>query len=360
MGKKRIGLLTGGGDVPGLNSVIKSVVWNLAGEDFEVVGLRRGWAALLHLQPEIPGEQARWTMPLDRANTRTIDRTGGTILHSSRINPAIVPADRVPFHLKGKGVPSGEGRVDLTAEALRAIEHLGLETIIAVGGDGTLQFAVRLQEEGVPIVAIPKTMDNDVHGTDYCIGFSTAITRSVHFISDLRTAAGSSERILIVELFGRYSGETCLLTSYVASPDRAIIAEVPFDPERLCRMLLQDKTSNPSNYAVVAISEGAQMIGGQTFETGLPDDVGRRKLGGIGILLKEYIERSSGERTIYQQLGYLMRSGAPDSLDQIVATTFGTLAADLVRSGNFGQMVSILGGLYSFVPIGTVTAGRKR
>ncbi|HVR42873.1 MAG TPA: 6-phosphofructokinase [Thermoanaerobaculia bacterium] len=358
MSRKRIGVLTGGGDVPGLNSAIKSVVWNLA-DDFEILGLRRGWSALLHLQPENAANHDRWVVPLERANTRTIDRTGGTILHSSRANPAIVPVDRIPGHLEG----SGDGRsshVDLTADAIRSIEHLRLEGIVAIGGDGTLQFAARLHREGVPVVAIPKTMDNDVNGTDYCIGFSTAITRSVHLINDLRTAAGSNERILVVELFGRYSGETCLLTSYVSGVDRAVIAEVEFDPERLLAYLLADKAENPRNYAVVAISEGARPVGGAMVETGEPDDVGRAKLGGIGGVVRDFIERNSRERVIYQQLGYLMRSGSPDSLDQIVANTFGTVAANLVRRGESGSMVAVRDGKYAAVPVELVTRGQKR
>src|SRR3954468_12345074 len=279
--RKRIGILTGGGDVPGLNAAIKAFVARIDGEH-EVIGLRRGWASLLNVIPEPNPENAQWLMPLNKLNTRAIDRTGGTILHTSRINPSISKAEHIAPHLESeKGEADEHGRYDLTKAALRTIAFLQLDALVALGGDGTLTFARRLHSEGVPLVAIPKTMDNDVYGTDYCLGFSTAVTRSVTFINDLRTGAGSHERFLIVELFGRYSGETCLLASYLASTDRALIAEVPFKCERLHEMLVRDKRDNPSNYAVVAISEGATMVGGQTMETGEADAYGNRRLGGI-------------------------------------------------------------------------------
>src|SRR5258707_14279776 len=222
-------------------------------------------------------------MPLNRLITRSIDRAGGTILHTSRVNPSISKGDHIPVHLRGQmGEPDERGRYDLTRAALRAIEYLELDALVALCGDGTLTFARRLHREGVPVVAIPKTMDNDVFGTDYCLGFSTAVTRSVMFINDLRTGAGSHERFLVVELFGRYSGETCLLASYLAGVDRALIAEVPFDSEKLYEMFARDKAESPSNYAVVAVSEGAHMIGGGTIESGEADAFGNRKLGGDG------------------------------------------------------------------------------
>lgn len=358
---KRIGLLTGGGDVPGLNSAIKSIVWRMDEAGWEVVGLRRGWAALINIIPDAAADNSKWIMPLNRASTRTIDRTGGTILHSSRINPEIVRADAVPRHLRDAYVkPSADGTIDLTDAAVRTFDFLELDALVAIGGDGTLTFAKRLDEEKVPVIAIPKTMDNDVYGTDYCIGFSTAVTRSVRFINDLRTAAGSHERFLIVELFGRYSGETCLLTSYLASTDRALLAEVPYDPGRLLELLSADKRANPSNYAVLAVSEGAYPSGGQPVVSGEPDDHGHRKLGGIGLLLEEFLENQSGEKVIYQQLGYLMRSGTPDSLDQLVANNFGNQAANLALSNETGKLVAILGGRYTAVPVSVVGEGIKR
>ncbi|MBK5260095.1 MAG: 6-phosphofructokinase [Thermoanaerobaculia bacterium] len=358
---KRIGILTGGGDVPGLNAAIKSFVWRMADDGHEIVGLRRGWASLLNIVPEKDADNSDWITPLNRLNTRAIDRSGGTVLHTSRINPSLCRPEQVPARLESeKGSPDARGRFDLTRAALRTIEFLKLDALVALGGDGTLSFARRLAESNVPLVAIPKTMDNDVYGTDYCVGFSTAVTRSVMFINDLRTSAGSHERFLIVELFGRYSGETCLLASYLAGADRAVIAEVPFDIERLHEMLERDKRDNPSKYAVVAVSEGARLIGGHTIETGKADSVGNRRLGGIGSVLADFIEKRSNENVIYQRLAYLMRSGAPDSLDQLVANNFGGMAADLIRRGETGRMVGVVDGRYAALPIEISGQGNKR
>jgi len=358
---KRVGILTGGGDVPGLNAAIKQFVWRMEEEGYEVLGLRRGWGALLNVKPYHDADNSSWLLPLTRANTRTIDRSGGTILHSSRINPSLTKPDSVPEHLRGrehKTLP--DGRLDLTAAALEVLQYLRLDTLVAIGGDGTLSFARRLHLEGVKVIGLPKTMDNDVYGTDYCIGFSTAITRSVSFINDLRTVAGSHERFLVIELFGRYSGETCLLSSYLAATDRALIAEVPFDTQRTVELLAEDKHSNPSNYAVVAVSEGAYPEGGQPFETGEADAVGNRELGGVGRYLREALQKHTRERVIYQRLGYLMRSGPPDSLDRLVAMNFGVLAADLILAGKTGRLVAIQGGRYTSEPLETVGEGKKK
>jgi 6-phosphofructokinase len=358
---KRIGILTGGGDVPGLNAAIKSFVWRLADEGHEIVGLRRGWASLLNIIPEPNEENSAWMMPLNRQNTRAIDRSGGTILHTSRLNPSITKQEAIPRHLESqKGTPDERGRFDLTTAALRTIAFLKLDAIVALGGDGTLSFARRLHEEGVPLIAIPKTMDNDVFGTDYCLGFSTAVTRSVMFINDLRTGAGSHERFLVVELFGRHSGETCLLASYLSGVDRALIAEVPFECERLYELLAKDRRDNPSNYAVVAVSEGATVVGGSIIERGEADAYGNRRLGGIGEVISEFFEKRTGEKTIYQRLAYLMRSGAPDSLDQLVANNYGSLAGDLVRRGETGKMVAVVDGRYSAVPVELGGTAKKR
>jgi len=359
---KRIAILTGGGDVPGLNAAIKAFVGRLLDHDgYEVVGLRRGWASLLNIIPEADADNSAWIMPLGRINTRSIDRFGGTMLHTSRINPSISKLEHIPEHLlASKGEPDERGRYDLTAAALRTIDFLKLDGLVALGGDGTLTFARRLHREGVPLVTIPKTMDNDVFGTDYCLGFSTAVTRSVMFINDLRTGAGSHERFLVVELFGRYSGETCLLASYLSGVDRAVIAEVPFDCEKLYNLLDADRNDNPSNYAVVAVSEGARLIGGGTIESGEADAYGNRKLGGIGGIVSDYLEKKSRDKVIYQRLAYLMRSGAPDSLDQLVANNYGSLAADLMRRGETGKMVAVVDGRYTAVPIEVGSSGRKR
>jgi len=358
---RRIGILTGGGDVPGLNAVIKSFVGYATEAGHEVLGLRRGWEALVHINPDDPSEHGKWIVPLDPSNTRTIDRSGGTMLHTTRLNPEIAREKQIPEHLRGVAGPADDaGRHDLTPHVLRTIAALELDVVVAIGGDGTLTFARRLDAEGVPVIGIPKTMDNDVFGTDYCLGFSTAITRSVSYINDLRTGAGSHERMLVVELFGRYSGETCLLASYLAGTDRAVIAEVPFDPERLYELMIADRERNPSGYAILAISEGACPVSGSRFERGAPDVAGNRKLGGVGEFVADYFEQRSDERVIYQRLAYLMRSGPPDSLDQLVAKNFGRVAAELASAGQTGNMVAITDGRYAAVPIELTGLQRKQ
>jgi 6-phosphofructokinase len=361
---KRVGILTGGGDVPGLNNAIKAFVYRMEEAGCEVIGLRRGYAAFLNIIPFHGADNSAWILPLTRANTRTIDRSGGTILHTSRINPALMRPEAVPEHLRDGmaeiAAPNPAGRVDLTRAVLRALEFLRLDALVTIGGDGTLTFARRLHREGVGLIAVPKTMDNDVFGTDYCIGFSTAVTRSINFINDLRTVAGSHERFLVVELFGRYSGETCLLSSYLGGTDRAVIAEVPFDTEAVVRLLAEDKRTNPSGYAVVAVSEGAYPQGGEPFETGEADAVGNRELGGVGRYLRTALQEVTQERVIYQRLGYLMRSGPPDALDRLVANNFGNLAADLVLERRLGLMTAIVGGTYNAVDLETVGQGVKK
>jgi ATP-dependent phosphofructokinase / diphosphate-dependent phosphofructokinase len=355
----RIGILTGGGDVPGLNPCIKAVVDHAIDEGHEVVGIRRGWAGMLNYNPEHPEEQPDWVIPLNKSRVRTIDRTGGTFLHTSRTNPGRVKGADVPDFLKSAEHDDDE-RYDLTKHVLRNIDSLRLDALVPIGGDDTLSYAVRLHKESVPIVAVPKTMDNDVFGTDYCIGFSTAVTRSVEFIHALRTPAGSHERIAVIELFGRNSGETSLISAYLASADRAIISEVPFDPQKLASMLMGDKERNPSNYAIVTISEGAQMIGGEVFERGIEDAYGHKKLGGIGQFTGDVLKEITHSDIIYQQLAYLMRSGAPDALDRMVAVSYGYLASQLLGRGVSGRLVALQEGKYTNIPIQTVTQGVKR
>jgi 6-phosphofructokinase 1 len=297
-------------------------------------------------------------MPLGQTAVRTIDRTGGTVLHTSRTNPGRVRPGRVPEFLATEA--DGEGPFDFTAHVLRVIDHLGLDALIPIGGDDTLSYGLRLHDEGVPVIAIPKTMDNDVHGTDYCIGFSTAVTRGVEFIHSLRTSTGSHERIAVIELFGRYSGETSLITAYLAGADRAVISEVPFDIERLADFLVEDKRRNPSNYSMVTISEGATILGGEMMLSGEEDAYGHRKLGGIGAVTGELLGRVTGEGIVLQQVAYLMRSGNPDSLDLMVATNYAVMAADLVLEGASGRMVALRGGTYTNVPIGVTREGVKR
>ncbi len=354
----KVGILTGGGDVPGLNASIKAVTNRLSAEGHIVLGIRRGWAGLLECDPEDHESVADCTTPLSPAVVRTIDRTGGTFLHTSRANPAKVkPADEPEFLRAGR---EDDDPRDHTSHVLGVIDRLGIDALIPIGGDDTLSFALRLHDEGVPVLAIPKTMDNDVHGTDYCIGFSTAVTRSVIFIHQLRTSAGSHERLAVVEVFGRYSGETSLVSAYLSGVDRAIISEVPFDIERLARLLMEDRDANPSRYAMMTISEGATMVGGEMVRGGAEDAYGHKKLGGVGEVAGELLKEITGQGIIYQQLGYLMRSGSPDSLDLMVATNYGVMAADLAIEGNFGRLVAVRNGNYVNVPIAVVRQGVKR
>ncbi len=354
----RIGILTGGGDVPGLNPAIKGVVTRAAEAGHEVVGLRRGWAGLLYTNPDDPESLDQYTIPLDPVRVRTIDRSGGTMLHSSRTHPGKVRDSDLPDFLTA---PEGvEPPYDFTDHALKVLDKLGIDVLIPIGGDDTLSYGLRLHEEGVPVIAIPKTMDNDVHGTDYCIGFSTAVTRGVEFIHNLRTSTGSHERIAVVELFGRYSGETSLITAYLAGVDRAVISEVPVDVDRLAEMLVEDRATNPSNYAMVTVSEGAVLEGGGLALSGEADAYGHRKLGGIGQELGAMLKDATGVNIINQSVGYLMRSGSPDSLDLMVASNYAVMAADLAIEGQSGRMVALRGGTYTNVPISVTGEGVKR
>jgi len=354
----KIGILTGGGDVPGLNACIKAVVTRASSEGHEVVGIRRGWGGLLETNPDDATSVTSNMLALSPSVVRTIDRSGGTFLHTSRTNPAKVRASEEPEFLKD-GRADDEPR-DHTPHTIKVLNALGIDALIPIGGDDTLSFALRLHDEGVPVVAIPKTMDNDVHGTDYCIGFSTAITRTVIFIHQLRTTAGSHERLAVVEVFGRYSGETSLVSAYLSGVDRAIISEVPFEIERLAGLLMDDKRANPSGYAMMTISEGAQLHGGEMIMAGQEDAYGHKKLGGVGALTGELLKEITGEGIIYQQLSYLMRSGSPDSLDLMVAINYAVMAADLVLEGTSGRMVALRNGNYANVPITVTRQGVKR
>ena len=360
----RIGILTGGGDVPGLNPCIKAVAYRAIEEGHELLGLRRGWAGLLEYDRNDPQARDKHVMPLDRQRVRTIDRTGGTILHTSRTHPGRVKPQAVPDFLKDPEHPEAEAADkslrDFTPHVIKNLEHLGIDMLIPIGGDDTLSYGERLHSEGVPVIAIPKTMDNDVYGTDYCIGFSTAVTRSVQFIHQLRTSAGSHERIAVIELFGRNSGETSLISSYLAGVDRAIISEVPFDPEKLAGLIMEDKAHNPSNYAIVTISEGAHIIGDKVVEFGEADAYGHRKLGGIGEITGEALKRLTGQHIINQRGAYLMRSGAPDALDLMVGVNYANLAMSLLLDGVSGRMVALRDGKYTHVDMSTVTSGIKR
>jgi 6-phosphofructokinase 1 len=358
--KRRIGILTGGGDVPGLNVAIKAVVSQANNYDIQVVGIRRGWLGLLCVNPDDKSAIDDYTMNLTVENVRTIDRTGGTILHTARTNPSNMPKDEIPDYVRQEDQEATpKGTFDCTRHILRVLDSLNIEAIIPIGGDDTLSFARRLHQEGFQVVAIPKTMDNDVFGTDFCIGFSTAVTRSVDAINALRTTAGSHERIGVVELFGRNSGETSLFAAYLADVDRAVISEIPFDIERLSRFLVEDRRRNPSHYAILTISEGAYFKGGTILESGEADAYGHRKLGGIGAVVAQEIRKRTGVNIIYQQLAYIMRSGTPDSLDRMVAVSYGNLALNQIALGHTGRMVALQQGIYTTVPIELVTAAKK-
>lgn len=359
--QKTLAVLTGGGDVPGLNPCIKQVVNRAIDHGWRVLGFRRGWAGPLLFDPTNPASREKYTLELDNQAVRTIDRTGGTFLHTSRTQPSNIKGPAVPPFLRQEGGDYGPDTAhDLTGKVLQTLEHFGVDVLIPIGGDDTLSYGARIHREGYPVVSIPKTMDNDVFGTDFCIGFSTAITRSVDLITALRTPAGSHERIAVVELFGRNSGETSLIASYLAYADRAIISEVPFDPEKLARLVLEDKLNNPSSYAIVTVSEGAHTIGGSIVETGEPDAYGHKKLGGIGQYTAEMIKRVTGHNILYQQLGYMMRSGAPDALDRLVAANYGALAVDLAVRGITGRMVALREGRYTHVAADMPQRGVKR
>jgi 6-phosphofructokinase 1 len=354
----KVGILTGGGDVPGLNACIKAATLRAIEEGHEVVGVRRGWAGLLECDPDDVESVAANVMRLDPAAVRTIDRTGGTVLHTSRTNPARVrPSEEPAFLADGR---TGDEPRDHTDHVMKVLGAVGIDAMLPIGGDDTLSFALRLHDEGFPVVAIPKTMDNDVHGTDYCIGFSTAVTRTVNFIHQLRTSAGSHERLAVVEVFGRYSGETSLVSAYLSGVERAIISEVPFDIERLASFLVDDKRRNPSGYAMMTISEGATVVGGEMIMGGKEDAYGHRKLGGIGQVTGELLHEITGEGIINQQIGYLMRSGSPDSLDLMVAINYAVMAADLLVQGETGRLVALRNGNYVNVPIEVTRQGVKR
>jgi len=348
----RIGILTGGGDVPGLNAVIKSVVYQTTDMDYEVIGIRRGWEGLTHLKqgPQLDSEYVRI---LDRNNTRGIDRTGGTVLHTSRTNPPKMRRAGLPKHLSPKKLESlrvSDEVYDLTPLVLENIEHLHLDCLIAIGGDDTLSFAKRLDSKGVRVIGIPKTMDNDVQGTEYCIGFSTAISRAKEAITRQRTTLGSHERIGIFRIFGRDAGFTALYTAYVTA-GRCVIPEVEFDLDRLIEILLEDKRNNPSRYAFVIVSEGAVWQGHSVEEFGEADAYGHKKKVDIGHALGEEIRRRAGEEVMVSDLTYELRSGEPDALDQIVAITFANVAVDLIRGEVFGRLTAVRDGKYTHVPL---------
>lgn len=365
MSAKRIGILTGGGDVPGLNSVIKSVVYRGYEMGCEVLGIRRGWEGLTHLDLKDPASRSRYTLPLNRENTRTIDRTGGTFLHSSRTNPSKMK--KLPPALKGQKFASRETTkhgetstvFDVTPAVLRNVEELGLDYLVAIGGDDTLSYAAELDRQGTKVVAVPKTMDNDVRNTEYCIGFSTAVTRAMDAIERQRTTVGSHERIGIFRVFGRDAGYTALYTAYVTSL-RCCIPEYKVNLQQLIEILIEDKRNNPSNYSLVILSEGAEWEGYTVKEYGPADAFGHRKKMSVAEDLSSEINTATGEETVVSDLTYDLRSGSPDFVDRMVAITFAGMAMDAIEEGKSGLMTAIRSGCYTMAPIPDPKLGPRR
>ena len=359
-----IGILTGGGDVPGLNPAIRAVTIRALREGYKVIGIRRGWKGLVDVIRDKKVDNSCNYFELTEEIVNKAGRTGGTFLHSSRTRASHVPQSAVPEHLKDKYNAEIN---DLTPEVLKNLEFIGIDYLIPIGGDDTLSYAVRLSQEGVKVVAIPKTMDNDVPGTDYCIGFSTCITRTIELTHDLRTCAGSHERLLVLEVFGRYAGFSAMLPTLAGATNRCVIPEYQFDIERLAELLCQDRYTNPSKYSVVLVSEGASYSGGQMmFQSDEADMFGHKKLGGIGDYVSNELKNLSpkfnkGEtiNVINQKLGYLVRCGNPDAMDSIVPMAYGNLALDLISKGMHGRLVILRNGRYDNAPIDIVTSSKK-
>jgi ATP-dependent phosphofructokinase / diphosphate-dependent phosphofructokinase len=360
-GSRRIGILTGGGDVPGLNAVIKSVVYRATEAGYDVLGIRRGWEGLTHVRPG-PDVDADYLRPLDRTNTRTIDRTGGTVLHTSRTNPRKMRENRLPAWLDEAArerYAKGDGMYDLTPLVLDNLASLGIDVLITIGGDDTLSYSQVLVNEGVALVAIPKTMDNDVQGTEYCIGFSTAITRAKEAINRQRTTLGSHERIGVFRIFGRDAGFSALYTAYVTS-GRCVIPEAPYDVEALAEILAADHRANPSHYAFVITAEGAIWHGARMADVGEADAFGHRHKADVGEALAAELKSRTGIETLASELTYDLRSGEPDSIDSMVATTFANVAMDLVEAGLVGRMVAIQDGKYAHTALPDPDLGPRK
>ena len=361
---KTIGILTGGGDVPGLNPAIRAITIRAKRESYKVIGIRKGWAGLLNIVRDTSFDNSDNYEVLTENRVNKAGRTGGTFLHTSRTKPSKVPLSDIPTHLKEKYKDEVN---DLTEEVLLNLEFLGIDYLIPIGGDDTLSYAVRLYQEGVKIVAIPKTMDNDVPGTDYCIGFSTCITRTIQMTNALRTSAGSHERFMVLEVFGRYAGFTAMLPTAAGAANRCVIPEHEFDMDLLTELLVEDRAQNPSKYSVVLVSEGAMFKGGRmVFENDKKDMYGHMKLGGIGDLVSAKLKELSpkynkgkGVNVLNQKLSYLVRGGDPDSIDSIVPMAYGNLALDLILTGIHGRLVVLKNGRYDNVPIDVINRSKK-
>ncbi|MBP2670691.1 MAG: 6-phosphofructokinase [candidate division NC10 bacterium] len=359
-----IGILTGGGDVPGLNPAIRAVTISARREGYDVIGIRRGWAGLIDIVRDPKFDNSNNYVHLTDEIVNKAGRTGGTFLHTSRTRPSTVKKSAVPEHLKSS---YPDEKNDLTPEVLKNLEYLGIDYLIPIGGDDTLSYGVRLYQEGLKVIAIPKTMDNDVPGTDYCIGFSTCVTRTIQMTNNLRTTAGSHERFLVLEVFGRYAGFTAMLPTMAGAANRCVIPEYKFNIERLTELLVEDRKRNPSRYSVVLVSEGAMFEGGEmVFANAATDAYGHAKLGGIGDVVSDHLKDLSARfnngvkvEVINQKLGYLVRGGDPDAIDSIVPMAFGNLALDLILNRIHGRMVVLKNGRYDNVPIDVVTASKK-
>lgn len=359
-----IGILTGGGDVPGLNPAIRAVTVRARREGYQVIGIRRGWAGAIEVIRDKDADNSNNYQILTEEIVNKAGRTGGTFLHSSRTRPSHISKKNVPEHLKDT---YNDEMNDLTPEVVKNLDYLGIDYLIPIGGDDTLSYGVRLYQEGVKVVAIPKTMDNDVPGTDYCIGFSTCVTRTIQMTHDLRTSAGSHERFLVLEVFGRYAGFTAMLPTMAGAADRCVIPEYKFDIDQLTELLVQDRFRNPSRYSVVLVSEGAMYEGGEmVFMDQITDAYGHKKLGGVGELVGEELKHRAPKynngrpiNVINQKLGYLVRCGDPDAIDSIVPMAYGNLALDLILDGVHGRLVVLKNGRYDNMPIDVVTATKK-
>ena len=359
-----IGILTGGGDVPGLNPAIRAVTIRALREGYKVIGIRRGWAGLVDIIRDKKVDNSANFRELTEEIVNRAGRTGGTFLHSSRTNPTKIKKDSLPEHLKDKYTDDVN---DVTPEVLKNLDFLGVDYLIPIGGDDTLSYGVRMYQEGVKVVAIPKTMDNDVPGTDYCIGFSTCVTRTIEMANSLRTVAGSHERIMVLEVFGRYAGFTAMLPTMAGAAHRCVIPEFKFKIERLAELLLLDRKYNPSNYSVVLVSEGAMFEGGEmVFKDQTQDAFGHAKLGGIGDLVSAKLAEVGPQfndgrpvHTVNQKLGYMTRCGDPDAIDAIVPMAYGNLALDLIQKRTHGRLVVLKNGRYDNIPIDIVTSTKK-
>jgi 6-phosphofructokinase len=357
MGPRRIGILTGGGDVPGLNAVIKSVVYRSAEYKIEVTGIRRGWEGLTHVNLDDPASVQRYVVPLTRENTRTIERSGGTVLHTSRTNPSRMK--QLPEFLAGADFPKRDGAWDMSKQVLKNLERLGIDCLIAIGGDDTLSFAACLNQLGMKVIGVPKTMDNDVRNTEYCIGFSTAITRASDAIERQRTTVGSHERIGVFRIFGRDAGFTAFYTAYVTSI-RCVIPEYKVNLDKLIDLLVTDKRLNTSMYSLVVLSEGAEWEGYQVQEYGEPDAYGHRKKFSVAEALSAEISKRAHEETIVSDLTYDLRSGSPDFIDKLIGLSFGAMALEAAREGKTGLMAAVSQGCYAMVPIPDPKLGPRR